>query len=408
MKWLIATTYNWKATTWDWKYSKANNPYANVYAWVIGTLLSKWWKVEQVRTAEQRVNNMRGEQAIGTEALVLHDKLVSLEPDIVFHDPNNFDLQNRTTAWNQFTNMSEGTFQRHIAQVNRDSHEAIFMATRWRVERVHSLNGRWQDEISHKDAFSRIAPTIGIPTPKTKILPDLSALKSAHKTGELRRELTGSPQGDIIVKAVESSGWRDIFPLKNNWDAVSIVQDNKGKATNFVAQQLLPLPADLPYSIRTVTWGWKVLGAVFLMNPTSKVVSNSHHWGAIPFDLALPWDSPRKDGINKLDSIWHSDRGRFFHTAEHCGIDLERRVLPDDVFLYSEMISAHPSNALLRGNDFMFDADWKPLAIESNFHPGPPWTWMWNDINGYSDSREKIEVKVAIKLIVDAILEQSK
>ena len=73
---------------------------------------------------------MRGEQAIGTEALVLHDKLVSLEPDIVFHDPNNFDLQNRTTAWNQFTNMSEGTFQRHIAQVNRDSHEAIFMATR--------------------------------------------------------------------------------------------------------------------------------------------------------------------------------------------------------------------------------------------------------------------------------------
>lgn len=404
MKWLIATTYNWKATAWDGKYSKANNPYANVYAWVIGTLLSKWWKVEQVRTAEQRVNNMRGEQAIGTEALVLHDKLVSLDPDIVFHDPNNFDLQNRTTAWNQFTNMSDGTFKRLIAQVNRDSHEAIFMATRWRVERVHSLNGRWQDEISHKDAFSTVAPLIWVPTPKTKVLPDLSPLKREYSTWELRRELTGRRDGDIIIKAVQSSGWKDIFPLKNNGDAMGIFQDNKSKDTNYVAQPLIPLPAGIPYSIRTVTWGWTVLWAALLMNPTSKIVSNSHHGWAVPFDLALPDQKPRTDGIHELNG----DRKKYFDTAEHCGIDLSRRFLPDEVHLLSEMISKHPSNALLRGNDFMFDADWKPLAIESNFHPGPPWTAMWNVIDGNPASGEKLEVKIAIKLIVDAILEQRK
>lgn len=83
-----------------------------------------------MRTAQQRVDSMRSEQAISDEATVLYDRLVSLEPDIVFHDPENFNLQNRTTAENQFTNMSEQTFDRLISQVKADSHEAIFMATK--------------------------------------------------------------------------------------------------------------------------------------------------------------------------------------------------------------------------------------------------------------------------------------
>ncbi len=406
MRWLIATTYNWKATAWDGKYSKLKNPYAIVYTWIIWNLLSKWWKVEQVRTAQQRADNMWSEQAIGDEAIALHDRLVALDPDIVFHDPDNFDLENRTTAENQFTHMSASTFDRLIAQMTRDSHEAIFMATKWRVERVYSLNDRWPDEISHKDAFSIVAPTIGVPTPKTRVLKDLSPLRSPFKTSELRCALTGSSRGDIIVKAVLSSGWKDIFPLRNNWDAININQNNNAVNTNYVAQPLLPLPANLPYSIRTVTWGGRVLWATLLMNPTSKIVSNSHHGWAISFDLSLPGNSPRTDGMSKLDQIWHSDRGNFFATAEHCGINLERRVLPDDVFLYSEMISAHPSNALLRGNDFMFDAHWTPLAIESNYHPGPPWTWMWNDIEWSPASGEKLEIKIAIRLIVQAILNQ--
>jgi glutathione synthase/RimK-type ligase-like ATP-grasp enzyme len=409
VKWLIATTYNWKAISGHGKYSKPNNPYARVYAWIIRALLAKWWEVKQVRTAEQRVNSMRHEQAISGEASVLHDKLVYLEPDLVFHDPNNFDLQNRTTAGNHFTDISARTFQRLIAQVNRDSHEAIFMATKWRVERVYSLNSsRWQDEISHKDVFAKVAPTIGVPTPITKVLPDLSKLQSPIKTWKLRRELTGSSRGEIIVKAVNSSGGRGIFPLKTNGDAVSILQDNWSKDTNYVAQPLLPLPADLPYSIRTVTWGGKVLGAALLMNPTSKVVSNSHHGGAVPFELGLPGDNPRTGGMSKLDQIWHSERRKFFDTATYCGIDLERRALPEEVYLLSEMISRHPSNTLLRGNDFMFDERWKPLAIESNSHPGPPWTGMWNVIDDDTASGERLEINIATRLIVQAILDQSK
>lgn len=184
--------------------------------------------------------------------------------------------------------------------------------------------------------------------------------------------MTGSSRGEIIIKAVQSSGGRDIFPLKTNGDAINIYESNKDEDTNYVAQPLLSLPAGLPYSIRTVTWGGKVLGAALLMNPTSKIVSNSHHGGAIPFSLGLPGNNPHTDGMSELNQIWHSDRRKFFDTAEHCGIDLKKRVLPNEVYLLSEKISAYPSNALLQGNDFMFDQAGKPLAIESNFHPGPP------------------------------------
>ncbi|MFC2143164.1 RimK family alpha-L-glutamate ligase [Candidatus Aenigmatarchaeota archaeon] len=396
-------------TTWDWRspvrksplYKKnSTNPYGPVYTRVVSHLERDGWTVEPMFTHPDLV---RLADSPDYQKQFLEESVRATrerQPGLVLHD--NYSAYHQLWFKNRDRYPGKGGRQLN-EQTNGMSSEIrrqLFHGFRGNVERVFSMGNRaWDDEVSSKDRFYYAARRLGIPTPETIVLSDIDYRRLDYKT--LARSLTGSPRGRIILKLVNSSGGKGIYPVASRGEFAHFLKHEGDNAEFSVAQRDIDLPTPWPYSIRVVTWADKILGGILLINKEHPYCSNSHQ-GALAFDLALSGQNPRTD-TRVLDALGPGEEDIVRRTARYCDIDIEERVLPPEVEQTAIKIGRFGSNALLRGNDFMYDRDGTPLAIESNMHPGPPGTGMFADTKGVNTKDEKTEARFAAQMIYDAI-----
>ena len=398
---IVATTYDWRNPVTKESGRNKSNPYGKVYRGVIGELASRGWEVLEVFNQENLASRLGSEESQLELNWAFH-ALQRLDPNLVFHDPDSFYSQTWKVSEEANIFHEDAIKCKRVTELRKTVQKKLYLNCKGRVERVFSPGGNWDDETSSKDIFYNVATHLGVPVPKTVILPNANNFPIGTTYMGLSELLTGSPCGSIFLKAVQSSGGKDVYLIdspKGFADFKTQAQDKKG---NFVAQEAIPLPSNTPYSIRVVNWGGFVLGAALLINLENEYVSNAYQGGEVVLDLGLSQNDARVN-LDWMKELSEPQLGSICAITDHCGIDFDRRLLPEEVSSYSQVIGDHPSNALLRGNDFMYDEKGTPLAIESNYHPGPPGTGMFSGISGLPKQDAKTEIKMAIESIVAAI-----
>ncbi len=395
---IIFTTWDWTKPQYTSKYwEKTTNPYGQVYSRVIQGLGRRGWKVQNIF---QHPRFKSKQLSLSEEKSLLQTllRIARNQPTFVFHDHLSFFHQNCQT---REKNGKNGSSIQETSELECLLQEDLFWQFRGRVEFVHPTNKvSWDGEVCVKDQFYRIAQSLNIPVPETLVIKDTSSPDVKYR--HLARHLTGSDNGEIMLKAVESAGGEGVYKAGSQ-DDLFYFNSQVGKHCCAVAQRKLPLPNQWPYSIRVVAWQDHVIGAALLVNPNHAYRSNARQGGSFTFDLALPGANPRRN-LQSLHGVKQSDRNTLFDIAKWCSIDLSERVIPEEIFYYTQLFGQYESNALLKGLDFMYDRGNKPLAIEANMHPGPPGTGMFSAINGEKGVAEEREIRLATTSILNAIL----
>ncbi len=391
----VLTTHHWKAPVYKSDVITDNNPYGNVYRNLLEGLEERGWVIERAFNPNSLARVAGNERA---EDDFIHRQSAALPRDVgmVIHDPYTFYHQ----LWHAIRDsgrLPDGNLHIATRKARAKVHEALYRAFGGRVERTWSHTKAWDDETSSKDRFFRFADSVGIPVPDTILLGETDESWLNYET--LSDYLTGSPDGKIVLKKIESSGGKDIYPITSQKDFDQF-RKAAGDMRGYVAQRSLQLPTGHPYSIRVVTWGDRILGAALLVNMNHPYCSNSKQ-GGLAFNLAVNGEKPRT-GRRKLEGLDFQEIDAVNGIFDWCGINIDRRVLPEDLDLYANFIGDNSTNSLLRGHDFMYDDHRKPVAIESNYHPGPPGTGMFSDITGEDGKDFDKEVEIASRLILEA------
>ena len=393
---LVLTTWDWQRPQYTSKYwEKTTNPYGRVYSKVIESLNRTGWEVKNIfdhpRFKGKTLSFNAEKELLKTLLRVSRN-----QPAIVFHDHYSFFHQNCEARELSGKN---GVSEEETKELESILQEDLFWHFRGKVEFVYPLNkASWKGALCYKDQFYLVAQSLNIPVPETRIIKNVQ--DPSVNFSFLNSQLNKSSDGEIMIKLVESSGGDGVYKVGSQ-DEFSEVGNTIGKKC-VVAQRRLPIPNKWPYSIRVLAWQDKVLGAALLVNPNHEYKSNAHQGGSFTFDLAMPGTSPKRC-LQSLHGVKQESRDMLFDIANWCSIDLASRVLPEDLFVYTQKFGRYESNALLKGFDFMFDKGKTPLAIEANMHPGPPGTGMYGALNGERGVAEEREVRYAVKSILNAI-----
>lgn len=396
---LVLTTWRQRDLVTRSKIREYGNPYAQVYAGVIQGLADHGWEVKPILD-QSYVISSRDPTEIMDFIDSRIDTVRKLSPNLVMHD--NYSCYHQLWYTGRDINPFEEQQNLHarVSEMMGIIQESLFQNFKGSVDSVRSSTYEsWNEEISLKHRLFEFAKDVGIPTPDTMIFSDDW---SSLKYNQLAEWITGSPQGNLMVKLIYSSGGEGVYPVSNQ-EELAEFRKKAGTQKDFaVVQRKLELPSEWPYSIRVVAWGETVMGAKLIVNGNHPFCSNTY-MGGISFDLALPGQESRTD-MSALSGLTEHEINIVRDTAEHCGIDLENRMLPVEMNYYSELVGLHDANFLLRGDDYMVDSDSATMLIESNTRPGPPGTGMFATMHGLKKRGARLDTKIAIQDILKAII----
>lgn len=398
-KGLVLTTWRQRDFVTRSKIREYGNPYAQVYAGVIQGLENHGWEVKPVLDQSYVISSRDP-----TEIMDFIDSRIEtarkLSPDLVMHDNYSCYHQLWYTGWDLNPFEEQQNLHARVSEMMGIIQESLFQNFKGSVESVRSTTyDSWNEEISLKHRLFEFAKDVGIPTPDTMIFSDDW---SSLKYNQLAEWITGSPQGNLMVKLIYSSGGEGVYPVSSQEELAEFRQKAGAQKDFAVVQRKLELPSKWPYSIRVVAWGETVMGAKLIVNGNHAFCSNTY-MGGISLDLALPGQEPRTD-MSALSDLTEYEISIVRDTAEHCGIDLKNRILPLEMNYNSELVGLHDANFLLRGDDYMVDSDSATMLIESNTRPGPPGTGMFATMHGLKKRGARLDTKIAIQDILKAVL----
>ncbi|MBI2143000.1 hypothetical protein HYU20_01510 [Candidatus Woesearchaeota archaeon] len=423
---LVVTTYDHTAPVSKSDAFEGTNTYGRLYAKVLELLVKKGWTVKScpVWSLEDAGSNDLEEVRLAAEETAV--RISRMRPSFVFHEPEIFQHQLRHFLKARHPEGDEESTSRTSSLITSTFHSRLYERLKGRVERIGSpcislsLSGQ---DIGDKGVFYEVAQRLGVPVPKTKVIPIIDdsswdpevlsqQLTGADKDlafqyfwwrnyGRLAQHLTGKPDGEIIIKLCQESGGKHVYLIRSQGDLEAFIQKERTDGNFAVAQERIALPSGWPYSIRVVTWQGKPVGAALLVNSSDGYRSNAKQ-GGFAVDLALAGYKPRTDTL-LMSHLQPEEMGKLEDIAALCGIDLKARRLPSEVEELARLIGRYPSDALLRGHDFMYNMEGAPVALESNPHPGPPGTGMFSALAGMPKQSTKKEIAMGARLIAYAI-----
>lgn len=258
-----------------------------------------------------------------------------------------------------------------------------------------------EGEITIKDGFYRFCIAQGIPTPKTVLLRDFSWQDISHEV--IARMFGRYERALLIYKHIYGASGKDVFRVSKERQLLELMSERDFK--KFIVQERIPV-GPIPFSMRIVTFAGEIIGGALLANPSHHLCSNAHQ-GGIAFDLALPEEEKGREFFPEKICKPYLGNPNFWNIFRQAGIDPFDRRIPNTIASYSRTMGMYPGNSLLRGTDFIFEEAGSSYALESNAHPGPPGTGMWQSITGKKlNGKSKIdqEIEIASELIARAIL----
>lgn len=394
---LILTTYDHTSPIYKSDVVDGRSAYGLVYSKVLEGLKEEGWVIESVDVPSQ-VHEINNYLHLAERLQEIVSQMEERNPNIVFHDPRSFKHQ----LWHMIADSNSGyskdTIDLSTKVTSNCLEERIYSSFRGRIERVES-GFSWktlEGNTAKKGDFYAIAEQLGVPIPQTIFL--MSNDDPLWDYEALAQSLNGSRKNGIIMKAYSGHGGEDVYMIKNQTEFDTFLRETRKESNYWIAQERIPLPNDVPYSIRVIMWGDTILSAALLCNPNDEYRSNAKK-GGIALDLGVPWSIARTSDSKLPENF---DVQKLREIADVCGIDLEKRRLPTQAAELAKIIGGHPAAYLLKGIDLMYQ-DGNPIALEVNPHPGPPGVGMYSSVFGLSKRKRSLEVGMATELIGRAI-----